>query len=120
MCVETYAAASKKAWWGDLWCYTTFQSCATACLLSLTSEGWHGAEAFNIVSDQIAWEGGVDPESRFNGEMSGSLELVRHSWGGKVDLLDEKYWTEEGEKGRRRGFWTTDKAHELLGWTHKG
>jgi hypothetical protein len=107
----------------SLYSWVALSSSARACLLGLTSEGWSGAEAFNIVAPEICWEGGFlhddvrkegDPE-RVGGKV-GTLELLERNWEGRYDekRLDRGWW--EGRP--RRAIWDCAKAERMLGWRH--
>ncbi|ORY28309.1 hypothetical protein BCR39DRAFT_594225 [Naematelia encephala] len=115
MCCPDYSTATTGSRWQDLWAWTSFDACASACLLALTSEGWEGHEAFNIVAPEICWEGGVSPESKEFGKLeTTAVQLVEYSWKGKYDALDEEWWKDRP----RRSLWDSSKAERLLGWDH--
>ncbi len=128
---------------GELWGWVSYKSCAEACLLGITSEGWEGHEVFNITSPKLCWEGSVAERDRkidLSGEIKQtrgtkwaceplqrleetkndsikvtSLELLQGYWPGTE--VKEGWWTPGNE---RRGFWDTTKAEKLLGWQHDG
>jgi len=113
MCVEDLAEAKRKAHRRDLWGYITYAACAEVCLKALESDGWHGAEVFYVVADEIAWEGGLGEHDRHTGEMTPSLELIKAHWEGRYGTLDETWWAENP----RRSLWNTTKAKKMLGWS---
>lgn len=118
MVVPTYEEGTPRTRWEDLFSWVSHQACAEACLLGITSEGWKGAEAFNIVAPDICWEGGVSAAIPGHEDLMGkvgSVELMKKAWSGRVGVLHEEYWRENP----RRGFWTTDKAEKMLGWKHR-
>ena len=142
LCRPTYALSWPDSRWQDLFCWTAYDSIARACMLALTSEGWDGAEAFNIVGQEMCWEGNADPGVALplrnhdaahpdslgrpadekqraewetqRGRKAGSLEVLKGFWGDRVLRLDQSWW--EGRP--RRAFWDTTKAEKLLGWEH--
>ncbi|WWD16109.1 hypothetical protein CI109_100534 [Kwoniella shandongensis] len=119
MVVPSLSIALPKTHASDLWAWVSVEASARACLLGITSEGWEGAEAFNIVADDIAWEGGLAPESKGQNQENGkhvtSLELAEHNYKGRYGGIREGWWVEGRE---RRGFWDCTKAERLLGWKH--
>lgn len=141
MARSTYQDSWPDARIEDVFGWVSFASCASACLLSLTSEGWQGAEVFNIVASRICWEGGLGRESKktLSAELKDpkgtkglkpeqglevvkpgvkkvtALELLNKHWPGTE--IKAGWWTEGNE---RRGFWDTRKAETLLGWKHEG
>jgi hypothetical protein len=116
-CQPTY----NDAWPGvipcDLWSWTSYESCAESALLGLTSEGWTGAEAFIICSDETAWEGGVTHESIRKGDKpereTSVLDMIKHAYP-KVKVREE-YWKDN----KRRSVWDNTKAKKLMGWEHR-
>ncbi len=105
--------------WRELWSWVSYESCARACLLGLTSQGWEGHEVFNIVAPEICREGpldGPDPWGRERAKPTNpkpeALALLEKYWPGTK--VDAKYWKEN----TRRAFWDTSKAERLLGWKH--
>lgn len=115
MCCDTYEEALRRSAWQNAWSWTAYSACAQACLKALISEGWEGAEAFFLTSDELCWEGGVRPEDKESGEKAHALDLLRHSFTGQWDEMDESWWAENP----RRGFWDSSKAKKLLGWDHE-
>ncbi|WWC60917.1 uncharacterized protein I303_103493 [Kwoniella dejecticola CBS 10117] len=109
------AEAYSKA--DEFWAWTSSLAASQACLLGLTSTGWTGHEAFNIVAPDIA-----TPKTMLqNGqdEDIGSLELFAKSWDGKIGTVREihrDWW--DGEGNSKRGFWDCSKAEKMLGWKH--
>ncbi|KAK8869628.1 hypothetical protein IAR55_000195 [Kwoniella newhampshirensis] len=112
-------AATSRAAQNELWSWVSYDAASRACSLSLTSEGWDGAEAFNIVADDIVWEGGLTKEPRGRvpeeGNNVGTLELVDNVLKGRYGTVREGWWVEGRE---RRGVWDCTKAERLLGWKH--
>jgi len=92
----------------DCWGWVLMEATARACLLSITSEGWTGSEAFYIVAPTTTI-------SLNKGEAATtSLELAQH-FHSKVPV--KAGWFEGGENNSR-GFFDTTKAERLLGWKH--
>jgi len=119
MLCDTYDEAVQRSRSRSLWGWVSFDAVIRACVLSLTSEGWEGAEVFNIIAEDICWEGGIEEQSRRKeGEPEDktvkSLDLLRHYWDGKVGEINEEWW----EDNPRRGFWSLEKAKKMLGWQH--
>ena len=114
MCKADYNEASQFSRHLSLWGWVSLDGCARAALQGLTSEGWTGHETFILASNDICWEGGLDPDQRFNGERPGSLELLKHLWKDRYGNVDEAWW----DDNPRRGFFDTSKARNLLGWEH--
>jgi hypothetical protein len=118
MVCPTYSSATPKSNWSDLFAWVSHAACADACLLGITSEGWEGAEAFNIVAPDICWEGGISPPIEGHEDIKGKvgvLELLERAWKGRVGVIREEYWKENS----RRTLWVTEKAERLLGWKHE-
>lgn len=119
LCAADYSSARPGVMWLDLWSWTSFESCAESALQGLTSEGWEGAEAFIICSDETAWEGGVTPDSLLNGNEGASdrttsvLDLIKHSY--PTTKIREDYWKDN----KRRSVFDNSKAKRMLGWQHK-
>jgi len=117
LCELSYTTAVPLTLVRDVFCWTSFDACASACELGLTSEGWEGHEVFNIVAPEICWEGGVKTEEQskvVKEEKVGSLELIEEHWRGRYNGLREGWWD-----GRpRRSFWDSTKAERVLGWRH--
>lgn len=115
-CCSNYEYTIGRTGWREMWAWTSFDAAASACLLGLTSEGWSGHEAFNIVAPEIAWEYGVRPEDKGGERRSdvSTIELLEYSWKGKYDGLRREYW--EGRP--RRSIWDSSKAERMLGWDH--
>ena len=66
---------------------------------------------FNIVHDQICWEGVEEPFK--SKEDWGTLDLLEQYWDrGTYGEVDRSWW--DGDK--RRAFWDNGKAKRLLGW----
>lgn len=89
----------------ELYAWVSADASAEACLLGITSEGWSGAEAFNIVSDDNHL-----PDDQ------ATLDVFRREWAGRFDEegLREEWWA-----GRpKRSLWDSTKAERLLGWKH--
>ena len=86
-----------------LWSWSSVDAVVRACILGLTSEGWHGAEAFHIAAPEI-WA----PKGKT------ALELLESHWPGKVERIDESWWMDNP----RRSFFDTSKAERMLGWRH--
>jgi nucleoside-diphosphate-sugar epimerase len=116
-CRETYEDAIPHILPGDLWSWTSFESCAESALLGLTSEGWTGAEVFIICSDETGWEGGVTYESIRKGSKpereTSVLDLIKHAY--PQVKIREEYWKEN----KRRSVFDNSKAKEMLGWEHR-
>lgn len=86
--------------------------------MGLTSEGWEGAEAFIICSDETAWEGGVERESLLMPEYGSDratsvLDLIKHTY--PTTRVREEYWKDN----KRRSVFDNSKAKRMLGWEHK-
>jgi nucleoside-diphosphate-sugar epimerase len=104
--------------WLDLWSWTSFESCAESALLGLTSEGWEGAEVFNICSDETAWEGGVERDSILLPDQGSDrslavLDLIKHTY--PNTKVREEYWKDN----KRRSVFDNSKAKRMLGWQHR-
>ncbi|GFZ46641.1 hypothetical protein JCM24511_03861 [Saitozyma sp. JCM 24511] len=108
----------------SLYSWVSVEACARACILGLESEGWDGAEVFNIVADQICWEGGLSADQQQTvGHLGphaqpGFLDLLQTQWRGRYneDRLDRSWW----DKDPRRAPWDCSKAERLMGWRHSG
>ncbi|AEO68725.1 uncharacterized protein THITE_2118319 [Thermothielavioides terrestris NRRL 8126] len=99
--VEDYEKDHEKAV-RQLWGWVSPAATARACLLAVErADRFEGCEVFNIVAPDICAAGE-------DAEMS-SDELARKYY--------PKAEIREGLSGKR-GFWTVDKAREVLGWTH--
>ncbi|WVF71976.1 hypothetical protein IAT40_006786 [Kwoniella sp. CBS 6097] len=105
----------------ELWAWSSIDACARSCLLSLTSVGWEGHEAFFIVSEDLIWDGHLTAESRGKGTPPGekevtALDVIKYELQdkGKVGVVDESWW----ERDPRRGLWDCSKANKVLGWKH--
>ena len=116
-----YASSWPDADPTSLYSWVSLDACARACLQGITSTGWTGAEAFNIVAPEICWEGGLTKDSRRKQgepemELLGTLEVLESQWKGRYDLgkLNKGWW--EGRP--RRALWDCSKAERLLGWKH--
>ena len=80
----------------QLWSWVSPEATARACLKGVESEKVKGCEVFNILAPTTTQE-------------TASAELA------------EKYYPQaelRGDWSSNRAFWTTDKAREMLGWTH--
>ena len=119
MVKHTYADACVDSRWEDCFAWTSHDAAASSCLLSLTSTGWEGHEAFNIAAPEICWEGGLAPGERSDvplEEKKGAVELIESMWKGRVkeDGFNRAWW--DGKP--RRSTWDSTKAERLLGWDH--
>ncbi len=112
MAKPTYASAVPCSETRSLWSWVSLRSCATACLLGLTSQGWTGHEAFNVVGPEICWHGDGDAGSERG---ISSLELLRREYP-QADRIREGWWSEQNP---RRAFWDTSKIERMLGWKHE-
>lgn len=105
----------------DLFAWTSYDACARACLLGLTSEGWSSHEIFNIAAPTVCWEGnGVEEADRRKVGQSGeglklptTLELLKRHWPHPYEV-DEEYFA----KNPRGTIWVSTKAERMLGWKH--
>lgn len=117
LCEPDYDSARPKVIPNDLWSWTSFDSCAESALLSLTSEGWTGAEVFIICSDETAWEGGVSHDTIRTCDKvqrdTSVLDLIKHTY--PNTKVREEYWKDN----KRRSVFDNSKAKSLLGWEHK-
>ena len=119
LCQATYNDAWPQVIPADLWSWTSYESCAESALLGLTSEGWTGAEAFIICSDETAWEGGVTHETmrKAGGEKvereTSVLDMIKHAYPNVK--VREEYWRDN----KRRSVWDNSKAKRMLGWEHR-
>ena len=85
-------------------------ACASSALLSLTSQGWEGAEAFNVAAPEICFDG-VEGDKTAG---PATLELVDKYWKGRIKNINKEWW-----KGfPRRSTWDSRKAERMLGWNH--
>jgi nucleoside-diphosphate-sugar epimerase len=112
-----YASAVQDTRPDDAFAWVSLDASASACLRGVLSEGWEGAEAFNIAAPEICWEGGLTPESKSDVPLDGkkgAVELMQSMWAGRVDGWDEAYW--EGRP--RRSTFSSVKAERMLGWDH--
>jgi hypothetical protein len=75
----------------------------------LTSNGWEGAEAFHIASDEIFY-----PSELSGGVEMSALDLLDKHWAGRVAQVDRTWWA----NNPRRSFFNTAKAQRMLGWKH--
>jgi nucleoside-diphosphate-sugar epimerase len=92
-----------------LWSWSSVDAVVRACVLGLTSEGWSGAEAFHIASEEIFY-----PTTLSDGVEIPALELLERFWPDRVKHIDTTWW----EGTPRRSFFDTSKAQRLLGWRH--
>jgi nucleoside-diphosphate-sugar epimerase len=92
-----------------LWSWSSVDAVLRACVLALTSEGWSGAEAFHIASDEIFY-----PASLSDGREVPALDVLEKHWPGRVKRIDRSWWKENP----RRSFFDTSKAQSVLGWKH--
>lgn len=120
MAKDDYESSWPACSLSELWGWVSFEACARACLLGVTSEGWSDHEIFSIVADSICREGPVeapDPRSLEKPAKTGvqpkSLDLVKEHWPGTK--FDPTWWLGND----RRGFWDCSKAKVLLGWDHE-
>lgn len=92
-----------------LWSWSSVDAVVRACTLAMTSEGWHGAEAFHIASSEIFYPAGLS-----DGISLPALELLERHWSGRVKRIDRDWWKDNP----RRSFFDTSKAERMLGWKH--
>lgn len=92
-----------------LWSWSSVDAVLRACILGLTSEGWEGAEAFHIASDEIFY-----PSELSGGVQISALDLLEQHWSDRVTVVDRSWW----DDNPRRSFFNTAKAQRLLGWQH--
>ena len=117
MVTPDYATAVRNVRPEDGFAWTSLDASASACLRGITSEGWDGAEAFNVAAPEICWEGGLTPDSKSMvplDEKRGTVELVQSMWGEKISGWDEAFWKDRP----RRTTFSSEKAERLLGWDH--
>lgn len=100
----------------DMFSWTSFDACASACLLALTSEGWDGHEVFNIAAKDIIHHGTLDDHTAIDMDRTpvGTLEILEKHWSGRYGKLDEEWWKND----KRRAIWDSTKAERILGWNH--
>ncbi|ORX33775.1 hypothetical protein BD324DRAFT_638536 [Kockovaella imperatae] len=110
MCKPNYAESIAHSRVQDLFAWTSMASCASAALLSITSEGWHGHEVFNITAPEIVFQG--LPDDMTAGPSA--LEAIETHWGGKYRVINKEWWADHP----RRSVFDSTKAEKMLGWDH--